>query len=60
MYNKKMILGLVGFVFLCPPNFSSYSRWKYHSLSCINTLDNGWLPLPTWSCGGGGAEETGS
>lgn len=44
MYNKKMVLG-VGFVFLSPPNFSSYNRWKYHSFSCINTLDK-WTAAP--------------
>lgn len=43
---------MVGFVFLSPLKFSSYSRWKYHSFSCINTLDK-WTaaPSPLRNCG---------
>lgn len=46
MYNKKMTWGFVLFVFLSPLNFLSYSRCKYHSFSCINTLDKR-APAPT-------------
>lgn len=57
MYNKKMILGggWFCFVFLSPLKFSSYSRWKYHSFSCINTLDK-WTAAssPLGGCGGRG------
>lgn len=46
------------FVFLSPLNFSSYSRWKCHSFSCINTLDK-WTaaPSPLGSCGEAGLKK---